>query len=217
MRVGLIQFPGSNCDEDCRRALAHTFGFQVTPLWHEEKSLPAQLDFLVIPGGFSYGDYVRSGVLAARSPILNAVKDFAQKGGPVIGICNGFQILTEAKLLPGALIQNASGKFVSKSVRLKRAGSEDEYLLPVAHGEGRFFAGENLLKRLKDHGQIAYRYTDDVNGSEDRIAGITSENRRVLGLMPHPERAMKREIHGSSDGEKVWRQFFDTALKGVSS
>jgi len=208
-KVGLIQFPGSNCDADCINGLAKYFGIKVQAVWHTESNLPA-LDALIIPGGFSYGDYLRSGALAAHSPIMDSVKEFAKKGGGVIGICNGFQILTEAHLLPGALLRNKNQKFICDFVTLK-TGSES-YRIPIAHGEGRYVANDEDLKLLQQENLIAYRYSEDVNGSVENIAGIFSPNRKILGLMPHPERAMDKLLCGSDDGLKIWNHFFEQVL-----
>lgn len=219
-KVGLIQFPGSNCDMDCVRALKNSFGISVQLIWHTETSLP-QMDALIVPGGFSYGDYLRSGALAAHSPIMDAVKTFAKRGGGVIGICNGFQILTEAQLLPGALLRNAGQKFVCEYVTLKNPKESELYSVPIAHGEGRYVASDEDLRMLESEGLVAYQYVSkegkmdaasNPNGSQKNIAGIFSPNRKILGLMPHPERAMDKLVGGSDAGVKIWTQFFEGVL-----
>jgi len=219
VRVGLIQFPGSNCDWDCADALKRHFDLTPTLIWHRETSLPA-MDVLILPGGFSYGDYLRGGALAAHSPIMQAVKTYAEKGGAIIGICNGFQILTESGLLPGVLLKNNSSRFVCKTVGLRVARGSSKLhqslgasslRLPVAHGEGRYFIDEAGLQRLEGEGRILLTYDENPNGSVADIAGVISENGRVLGMMPHPERAMD-ELLGGSDGRRLWQAFLDLAL-----
>lgn len=192
-------FPGSNCDRDAAAALARITGRPTAMLWHKETTLPAGLDLLVLPGGFSHGDYLRAGAMAARAPIMRAAAAFAERGGLVLGVCNGFQILTEAGLLPGALLRNEGGAFVCREVRLRvenaatpftrRYTQGAETVMPVAHGEGRFFAEPDVLDRLEGEGRVVLRYLDNPNGSARDIAGITNKSGSVLGLMPHPERA----------------------------
>jgi phosphoribosylformylglycinamidine synthase I len=218
MKIGLIRFPGSNCDQDCVRALNDHFGIVAKPIWHTESILP-KIDGVVIPGGFSYGDYLRCGGLAALSPIVAEIKKFAARGGPVIGICNGFQILTESHILPGALLPNMNGKFVCKPIDLSNSAPPSFWgtnankavlRMPIAHGEGRFLADQETLKRLAKEGRVAFTYAnEDPNGSSERIAGILSENHRVLGMMPHPERAMDENFGGSSDGKIIWKAFLN--------
>lgn len=228
-RIGLVQFPGSNCDRDCFEVFRRHFSLELTPVWHTEKTLPA-LDAVILPGGFSYGDYLRSGALAAHSPVMASVKDFVKKGGPVVGICNGFQVLTESHLLPGALLKNAGRKFVCKFVDLAAAAGPSTYQttlqsklsrIPVAHGDGRYYIDQEGLKRLKDKGQIVFHYVDErgvvsteanPNGSIDNIAGIVSESGRVLGMMPHPERATDKILGGSSDGLAIFEAFLASFL-----
>lgn len=212
MRAAVIVFPGSNCDRDLAVAFKQA-GFSVEMVWHKDTSLPESIDVVGVPGGFSFGDYLRSGAIAARSPIVGAVKAHAKRGGYVIGICNGFQVLLETGLLPGALMRNAGLKFVCKSVDLEvvteasdftggyQAGDTVTY--PVAHHDGNYVAGDDTLAVLKGEDRIAFRYRDDINGSVDRIAGILSENRRVLGLMPHPERASDPAL-GMTDGTALF-------------
>jgi len=223
-RVGLIQFPGSNCDADCVDTMKRHFGIETTLVWHTESALPP-VDAVILPGGFSYGDYLRSGALASHSPIMGAVKDFVAKGGAAIGICNGFQILTESHLLPGALLRNAGRLFVCEHVGLRGAAGGSTYQreladrtvrIPIAHGEGRYYIDPDGLARLQDGGRIVFRYATaqgevteaaNPNGSVDGIAGVVSENGRVMGMMPHPERATDVLMGGSADGLAVWRAF----------
>jgi len=225
--VGLVRFPGSNCDADCIDVLDRHFGVKVRPVWHTDTQLP-KVDGLVLPGGFSYGDYLRSGALASHSPIMPAVRQFIQRGGAVIGICNGFQILTEAHLLPGALLKNVSQRFICKEVHLAGAPGRTAYhqhlantvsRMPIAHGDGRYFIDPEGLKRLDGQGQIVFRYVDangkatsnsNPNGAVDAVAGIVDEGGRVFGLMPHPERATDELIGGSKDGLRVWEAFFSS-------
>ncbi|MBT8408152.1 MAG: phosphoribosylformylglycinamidine synthase subunit PurQ [Alphaproteobacteria bacterium] len=212
MKAAVIVFPGSNCDRDLAVALKAA-GFETQMVWHKETALPAGTDIVGLPGGFSYGDYLRCGAIAARSPIVAAVRAHAERGGYGLGICNGFQVLTETGLLPGALMRNAGLKFVCKPVALKVVTSSSDFTrgynagttitVPVAHHDGNYVAGDDLLARLKDEDRIAFRYGEDLNGSQDRIAGILSDNRRVLGLMPHPERAAE-PAHGSTDGATLF-------------
>lgn len=222
--IALVQFPGSNCDMDMVDVFKRHFGLSLDLVWHTETQLP-KVDGVILPGGFSYGDYLRSGALASHSPIMAAVKNFAKGGGPVMGICNGFQILTESHLLPGALLRNSHRKFVCKYVNL--AGGEGQSLyhqgvrgqtlnIPVAHGEGRYYIDQEGLKRLQGQGQVFVRYVDkggnsseaaNPNGATDSIAGIISENGRVMGMMPHPERATDRVMGGSTDGLPILEAF----------
>ncbi|MBM4250990.1 MAG: phosphoribosylformylglycinamidine synthase subunit PurQ [Deltaproteobacteria bacterium] len=228
-RIGLIEFPGSNCDRDCADAFWRHFGIKLQPVWHTERVLP-NLDAVLLPGGFSYGDYLRSGALAAHSPIMAAVKSFVASGGPALGICNGFQVLTESHLLPGALLRNQGRKFICKAVDLMAGSGESVYCrslasrrlrVPIAHGEGRYHIDNDGLQRLRDNGQVAFRYVDqngaatadaNPNGALDNIAGIVSENGRVLGLMPHPERATDLLIGGSADGLAILESFLTSFM-----
>jgi phosphoribosylformylglycinamidine synthase subunit PurQ / glutaminase len=208
MKVAVIVFPGSNCDHDAWYAVSHNLGHQAEFVWHNSTSLN-QADAVILPGGFSYGDYLRCGAIAKFSPILQAVKKFAAEGGPVLGICNGFQVLTEAGLLPGALVRNAGLRFVCKSVPLEvvtadsiftsRAIRGQRLILPVAHGEGCYIAEERTLDQLAAEDRIVLRYRDNVNGSMRNIAGILNESRNVMGMMPHPERAAD-PLLGGTDG-----------------
>ncbi len=218
---GVIVFPGSNCDHDAYHAMAHVMNAETKFLWHKDTDL-SDIDFLLIPGGFSYGDYLRSGAIARFSPIMQSVIDFAEKGRPVLGICNGFQILLEAGLLPGAMLHNKDLRFVCKQTHLRcetsdtlftRNIEEDSVLqIPVAHGEGNYFTDKDQLKKLQDNDQIVFRYCDsqgnvtdeaNFNGSVDNIAGICNTQRNILGMMPHPERAVE-ELIGSDDGKLIF-------------
>ena len=214
MRAAVIVFPGSNCDRDLQVALTNTTGSAPEMVWHKETTLPDGLDFIGIPGGYSFGDYLRSGAIAARAPIMRAVVDFANRGGMVLGICNGFQILIETGLLPGALMRNAGLKFVSRDVGLTVATENSPYTtayskgqtlrVPVAHHDGNFVADEMTVKRLRDQDRIAFTYNQNPNGSVADIAGILSENRRILGMMPHPERLADQTL-GGTDGIGIFK------------
>ncbi len=225
---GIIVFPGSNCDHDAFYALDEVMGMETKFIWHKDTDLSG-IDVIVIPGGFSYGDYLRSGAIARFSPIMNEVEKAANEGVPIIGICNGFQILLEANLLPGAMMHNQQLRFVCKNVFIRcettdsiftRGLNKDQVLdIPVSHGEGNYFISEDGLKELQDHDQIAFRYCDEhgeltpeanFNGSVDHIAGILNRKGNILGLMPHPERAVE-PLLGSSDG----RIFFESLLNRV--
>ena len=212
MKFGIIQFPGSNCDQDAYHALANVFGQPTRYIWHKDSSL-GDVDCVVVPGGFSYGDYLRTGAIARFSPAMKAVAEHAAAGGLVIGICNGFQILCEAHLLPGALIRNKGLKFICEHVELRvettnspftNAGRRGQVLrVPIAHGEGCFFAEPAVVKQLQDEDRVLVRYVKNPNGSVDNIAGICNEGRNVFGLMPHPERASEA-ILGSEDGRLIF-------------
>lgn len=217
MRAAVVTFPGSNCDRDLAVAMERVFGRPVLRLWHAETELP-ELDLVGLPGGFTYGDYLRPGAIAARSPILREVARFARRGGYVIGICNGFQILTEAGLLPGALIRNRRLTFVCRPVRLAVATTDSAFtraypadariVLPVAHHDGNYVADADTLARLEDEDRIAFRYVDNPNGSARDIAGILNEGRNVLGMMPHPERACD-PLLGGTDGVPLFRSLLE--------
>jgi len=220
LKVGLVQFPGSNCDWDCQDGLRRHFGIDVSMIWHRQGELPENLDALILPGGFSYGDYLRGGSLASLSPVMKAVYAFAKEGRPIIGICNGFQILCEAKLLPGVLLKNESSLFVCRQVELTVASGSSGFhknlgqgrlRLPVAHGEGRYYTDGDSLKKLQDSGQILLTYQDNPNGSLADIAAITNSTGRIIGMMPHPERAMD-DLLGGSDGRRIWQAFLSAAL-----
>lgn len=213
MRAAVIQFPGSNCDRDMAVAIRQVTGAQTSLVWHRETALPENLDLIAVPGGFSYGDYLRSGAMAARSPVMQAVIAAVSRGIPVLGVCNGFQILTEAGLLPGALMRNAGIRFVCRTVQLRVENSQSIFTsqydagetiaVPVAHHDGNYFADEETLDRLEGEGRVAFRYAEPVNGSSRNIAGILNETGNVLGMMPHPER-MIQSIHGGSDGRRLF-------------
>ncbi len=213
MKAAVLTFPGSNCDRDLAVAL-EAAGAEVVRVWHKDSDLPARTDLVGIPGGFSFGDYLRCGAIAARSPIARAVIDHADRGGYVMGICNGFQVLTETGLLPGTLMRNAGLRFICRSLDLRVATTDSPYTsgwgrgehitLPVAHHDGNYAADDDLLARLRDEDRIAFTYVDNPNGSAADIAGVLSANRRVLGMMPHPERAIDASL-GSADGAVMFR------------
>ena len=213
MKSVVIVFPGSNCDRDLAVAIEQVTGRAPTMVWHRDSELPEGTDFIGLPGGFSYGDYLRSGAMAARSPIMRAVSDAAGRGVPLLGVCNGFQVLTETGLLPGALMRNAGLNFVCRPVPLRVENSQslftsqyaagDEITIPVAHHDGNFQADAATLDRLEGEGRVAFRYLDEVNGSARSIAGILNDAGNVLGMMPHPERAIEA-AHGGTDGRKLF-------------
>jgi phosphoribosylformylglycinamidine synthase len=213
MRAAVIQFPGSNCDRDMAVAIRDITGADTSLVWHRESALPSGLDLIAIPGGFSYGDYLRSGAMAARSPVMQAVIAAAGRGVPVLGVCNGFQILTEAGLLPGALMRNAGIRFVCRTVGLTVENSQSMFTsgysagekihIPVAHHDGNFFADDATLDRLEGEGRVAFRYAEPVNGSARNIAGVLNDAGNVLGMMPHPER-MIEAVQGGSDGRRLF-------------
>jgi phosphoribosylformylglycinamidine synthase len=213
MRAAVIQFPGSNCDRDMAVAIRDITGADTSLIWHRESELPSGLDLIAIPGGFSYGDYLRSGAMAARSPVMQAVIAAAGRGVPVLGVCNGFQILTEAGLLPGALMRNAGIRFVCRTVDLTVENSQSMFTsgysagekihIPVAHHDGNFFADDATLDRLEGEGRVAFRYAEPVNGSARNIAGVLNDAGNVLGMMPHPER-MIEAMQGGSDGRRLF-------------
>jgi len=213
MRAAVIQFPGSNCDRDMAVAIRDITGADTSLVWHSESELPTGLDLIAIPGGFSYGDYLRSGAMAARSPVMQAVIAAAGRGVPVLGVCNGFQILTEAGLRPGALMRNAGIRFVCRTVGLTVENSQSMFTsgysagekihIPVAHHDGNFFADDATLDRLEGEGRVAFRYAEPVNGSARNIAGVLNDAGNVLGMMPHPER-MIEAMQGGSDGRRLF-------------
>jgi phosphoribosylformylglycinamidine synthase len=221
MKSAVLVFPGSNCDRDLAVAIEAVTGRAPAMVWHRESELPDGTGLIAIPGGFSYGDYLRSGAMAARSPIMAAVSEAASKGVPVLGICNGFQVLTEAGLLPGALMRNAGLHFVCRPVGLKVENSQsiftsayqsgEEISVPVAHHDGNYQADGETLERLEGEGRVAFRYTGEVNGSARNIAGILNASGNVLGMMPHPERAFE-PAHGNTDG----RRLFEGLLEAVA-
>jgi phosphoribosylformylglycinamidine synthase subunit PurQ / glutaminase len=224
MKFGVVVFPGSNCDRDIHEALVNELQQESKMLWHKDSDLSefSTEDCIVLPGGFSYGDYLRTGAIARFSPIMKSVIQFAQKGGNVLGICNGFQILCESHLLPGALLRNAQQQFVCKNVFLK--DREDQvYKVPVAHGEGRFYADEKVLDELEKNDQVLFRYCDEKgavtpeanpNGSVRNIAGICNKDRNVFGMMPHPERACSFALN-NTDGRKIFNKLFSSILEPV--
>jgi phosphoribosylformylglycinamidine synthase len=220
VKSAVVVFPGSNCDRDMAVALEEVTGQKPIMVWHREAALPDGLDLIAVPGGFSYGDYLRSGAMAAQSPVMRAVKDAADRGVSVLGVCNGFQILTEARLLPGALMRNSTISFVCRDVHLKVENSQsaftgryeagEEIVIPVAHHDGNYQADQDTLDRLEGEGRIAFRYSGEVNGSAHDIAGIINESGNVLGMMPHPERAVEA-AHGVTDG----RRLFEGILEAI--
>lgn len=220
MKSAVIVFPGSNCDRDLAVALEAVSGVKPAMVWHRETALPDGVDVVAVPGGFSYGDYLRSGAMAARSPIMQAVAQAADAGRYVLGVCNGFQVLTEAGLLPGALMRNAGIHFVCRDVALKVENSQSAFTaaysageqisIPVAHHDGNYVADADTLDRLEGEGRVAFRYAESVNGSARDIAGILNGAGNVLGMMPHPERVIE-PAHGGTDG----RRLFEGLLKGL--
>ena len=213
MKAAVVVFPGSNCDRDLAVAFEQA-GFDVDMVWHKDAELPSGVDIVGVPGGFSYGDYLRCGAIAAQSTICGAVKAHAERGGYILGVCNGFQVLTETGLLPGALLRNAGLKYICKTVALRVETSSSVFTegynagdvigIPIAHHDGNYFADADTLAQLRDEDRVAFRYAENPNGSQDDIAGILSANRRVLGMMPHPERAAD-EGHGGTDGAAMFR------------
>ncbi|WP_298431259.1 phosphoribosylformylglycinamidine synthase subunit PurQ [uncultured Jannaschia sp.] len=220
MKAAILVFPGSNCDRDLAVAF-RAAGFDTTMVWHKETALPDGIDVIGVPGGFSYGDYLRCGAIAARSPIAAALKAHADRGGYVFAPCNGFQILTEAGMLPGALLRNAGLKYLCKTVGLRVEETESAFTsaytpgevidIPIAHHEGNYTADPDTIARLRGEGLVAFRYVDTPNGATDDIAGILSPNRRVLGMMPHPERAADL-LHGNTQGASLFRGLADALV-----
>lgn len=230
MRFGVIVFPGSNCDHDCYHAIKHVIGQDVSYVWHKETSLKG-FDCLMLPGGFSYGDYLRTGAIARFSPVMGEVRNFAEKGGPVLGICNGFQILTEAGLLPGVLMRNKDLRFICSHVNLRVENNGTMFTglykkgqvlnIPIAHADGRYYAPADTIKTLEDSGRIVFKYcaadgavNDDANpnGSAANIAGIINEKGNVMGTMPHPERACEAML-GSEDGKALFESIVKSFLR----
>ena len=220
MKCAVIVFPGSNCDYDAYYVIKHHLNIDVDFIWHKDSDLRLY-DLIIIPGGFSYGDYLRAGAIARFSKIMSAIKSESKKGKAVIGICNGFQILVESGLLPGSLITNDSTNFISKSVKLKVVNNNSLFTnsftnkqiikMPIAHKQGNYFADDNLLKQLKDNNQIAFKYVDNPNGSKFDIAGIFNNQKNILGMMPHPERASE-ELLGSTEGLNIFKSIISKLI-----
>jgi phosphoribosylformylglycinamidine synthase I len=220
MKAAVVVFPGSNCDRDCKVAIERSAGARVEMVWHQETVLPDDLDLIVLPGGFSYGDYLRCGAMAAQSPVMREVVKAANDGVAVVGICNGFQVLCEAGLLPGALLRNEKLKYICKPVALDVVNSQTRFtagfgeqrsaVMTVGNGEGNFFADEQTLDRIEGEGQVVFRYQDNPNGSARDIAGLMNAKGNVLGLMPHPDRSFDPDL-GSEDGALLFRSIFASA------
>lgn len=220
MSAAVIVFPGSNCDRDCKVAIERSTNERVEMVWHQETELPKGLDLIVLPGGFSYGDYLRCGAMAAQSPVMQAVKKAADDGVAVVGICNGFQILCEAGMLPGALLRNAGLKYVCKPISLEVTNGQTrfsagyqgqrEVIMTQGNGDGNYFADAETLARIEGEGQVVFRYVDNPNGSVGDIAGIQNARGNVLGMMPHPDRAFEAEL-GSADGATLFRSIYAAA------
>ena len=220
MRAAVVTFPGSNCDRDMAMAIEAVAGKPAVRVWHGDAELPQGLDFIGLPGGFSYGDYLRCGSMAAKSPIMRSVVAAAERGVPVLGVCNGFQVLTESGLLPGALLRNAQLTFTCRTVPLGVENSQSlftshyeagqEIALPVAHHDGNYFADPETLDRIEGEGRVAFRYLENCNGSQRDIAGVLNEAGNVFGMMPHPERAIE-DAHGNTDG----RALFEAVISGL--
>lgn len=224
MKFGVVVFPGSNCDRDMYNALVDDLRQECVMLWHKDSDLSdfSTDDCIVLPGGFSYGDYLRTGAIARFSPIMQSIIDFAKKGGKVLGVCNGFQILCESHLLPGALLRNNNQQYICKNLFIKDAQNK-VFKIPIAHGEGRYYAEESILDKLEQNNQILFRYCDEEgnvvpeanpNGSVRNIAGICNETRNVFGMMPHPERACSSHL-GNTDGRKIFEILFSQVMEGV--
>ena len=220
MKSAVVVFPGSNCDRDCAVAIERSTGERPQMVWHGESSLPDKLDLIVLPGGFSYGDYLRCGAMAALSSVMAPVKAAAGRGVAVVGVCNGFQVLCEAGMLPGALLRNAALKYVCKPVTLRIEngqtrftagfGERREAVMTVGNGEGAYFADEDTLDRLEGEGRVVFRYLDNPNGSSRGVAGIVNDRGNVLGIMPHPDRAFEPEL-GSADGAILFQSIAASA------
>lgn len=220
MKSAVVVFPGSNCDRDAARALERLSGKPASMVWHKDTDLPQGVDLVVLPGGFSYGDYLRSGAMSAKSPIMRAVTAHAERGGLVLGICNGFQVLTETRLLPGALLRNVGLKFICKDVPLAVVNGNTAFTrayreardteIPIAHGDGRYTADEDTLNRLEGNGRVVFRYLDNPNGSARDIAGIVNERGNVMGMMPHPERASD-PVLGRTGGAAIFQSLMEAA------
>lgn len=218
-KIGVVVFPGSNCDRDAGESLKAVYGAAVDYLWHKSAFDESAYDLVILPGGFSYGDYLRCGAMARFSPAMDSVVAHARRGGYLMGICNGFQILCEARLLPGSLVRNKNLKHIARDVSVRavnrssvftKNAPEDWLIMPVSHSEGAWYADENTLAELKGRDRVAFEYATDINGSLERIAGILSPDGKILGMMPHPERALDREGFVSTDGRVVFDTFFGT-------
>ncbi len=219
MKTAVVTFPGSNCDQDAVHVMRNLLGRDVARVWHKDRQLPEGTNLVILPGGFSYGDALRSGSIATNSPIMAAVKEFADRGGFVLGICNGFQVLLESRLLPGAMLQNADRKFVCRQEALQVVTAETpftsdyeagaEIRLPVAHHEGCYYAPDDVMKELASQGQIVFRYMKNPNGSTGDVAGLCNPGRNVLGMMPHPERAAE-DVLGNRDGRRLFESIART-------
>jgi phosphoribosylformylglycinamidine synthase subunit PurQ / glutaminase len=220
MKFGVVIFPGSNCDHDCYYAIESVIGKPVEFIWHQDTSVKG-FDGVILPGGFAYGDYLRTGALAKFSPVMKAIGEFANKGGLVYGICNGFQILTEAGLLPGALLRNVTMKYICKFVELRTETANTPYTnllrkgqilrIPIGHGDGNFYADAVTLQRIEDNDQVVFRYVENPNGSLHDIAGIVNDKRNVLGMMPHPDRSSEA-ILGSADGKLIFESMVNALV-----
>ena len=222
MKFGVVVFPGSNCDRDMYNALVHDLKQECVMLWHKDSDLSQFTtdDCIVLPGGFSYGDYLRTGAIARFSPIMQSIIEFAKKGGKVLGVCNGFQILCESHLLPGALLRNNNQQYICKNLFIKDS-DEQVYKIPIAHGEGRYYADAATLEKLQNNNQVIFRYCNEdgevvpeanPNGAANNIAGISNEQGNVIGMMPHPERACS-PLLGNTDGKKVFHKLFQLVLE----
>ncbi len=228
MKFGVVTFPGSNCDDDCVHVIKTVFNIEAEKIWHKEDKILSDYDCIILPGGFSYGDYLRPGGIAKFSPIIKRVKEYAEKGGFVLGICNGFQILVESGMLEGVLIRNKSLNFICKNVHLKVENKKtpftekckDVIKIPIAHKDGCYYCDDKLLKKLHDNNQIVFRYCNEngivdekfnPNGAVDSIAGICNENGNVLGMMPHPERCSE-EILGNIDGKMIFESILENII-----
>ncbi|HYF23509.1 MAG TPA: phosphoribosylformylglycinamidine synthase subunit PurQ [Caulobacteraceae bacterium] len=220
MKAAVVVFPGSNCDRDCKVAVERSTGAPVAMVWHQDTALPDGLDLIVLPGGFSYGDYLRCGAIAAQSPVMREVKAAADRGVAVLGICNGFQILCEAGMLPGGLLKNAGLKYVCKPIELEVTNGQTRFTagyrgkrtvtMTQGNGDGNYFADEDTLDRLEGEGRVAFRYVDNPNGSRRNIAGLLNDRGNVLGMMPHPDRAFEQDL-GSADGATLFQSVLASA------
>jgi len=222
MKFGVVVFPGSNCDHDAWYAVSHNLGHPAEMIWHESTTL-GDMDAVILPGGFSYGDYLRGGAIAKFSPVMQAVRRFAEEGGLVLGVCNGFQILVESGLLPGALLRNRDLRFICRPVDLRTQTTDSPFTnalekgkvlcLPIAHGDGCYYADDRTLDELEDEDRVVFRYADNPNGSMRDIAGILNRERNVMGMMPHPERATE-PLMGSTDGLGIFESMVATLVSG---